>query len=417
MSKAGFDMRDFLRTRKNRVVDVEDVRDALEIYQRQLLDDDSPQYSRLKFLKTKVQRIESSMTPAGVKKLNDARKTLRMRVEASRRRSQRSEELPPIQDGENYGFDDGPDEFIRKMQQWGEYPVDDRRYYLHMVFRYYFKQYHDHAVSSGVVIPHPSYQYILDTLLPNDCANRFPPEFRRFLDDSAGRKISVRSLPVPVKGSAREVAYDHNFEAIPHVSTLRRKIESVVLDWKSGRYEVYPAYLRKGDRNNEFIIERECHARKVRLVKEGLQRLVGVDLSKFQTVCAAVPTALTAYDDYTLHLFRTPGEQLIERMGFFMRSAYRNIFYALNENSMAEDLFEVSGAGMEVFIAFQTFCTYKAATGFEKDECLCRALLMVIVDVCFLFHVFKNRSLADEDPANVMKAAVEEIEEIENSCG
>ena len=415
ISQADFNMRDFLRTRKSSVVGVGDVREVLEIYERELRGS-----SRKKCSKTKVERVENSLTPTGLKKLTDARKTLRMSLEASHRRVQRSEKLPPIQPDiatENYGFDDRPDEFIHKMQKWGEFPVGDRRYYLHMVFRYYFKQYHDYAVSKGAVIPHPSYQFILDKMFPNDCANRFPPEFRRFLVDSAGRKIAIHSLPVPVKGSAQDVTYEFNFEAIPHVSTLRRKIENIVLDWKYRKKscEVYPPYLCKGNEFNNLIVERECYARKVGQVKQGLGRIavvLGEDLSKLESVAVSVPAALTAYDDYTLHGFKTQGEQLKERLGFFMRSTYREIFYALNKFALADDLFVASGAGMEVFVAFQTFCTHKAkgvAMPFERDDCVCRALLMVVVDVCFFFHVFKNRALANEDSSKIIVDVIQEI--------
>ena len=411
--RADFRHGDFLRNRKRAVVDVDDVRELLEIYQRELSGD----MCRKKFWKTKVQKVEHSMTPSGLKKLNDARKTLRMHVETSRIKGQRAEELPPIQRDDDYGFDDGPDIFIRKMQQWGEFPVEDRRYYLHMVFRYYFKAYHDHAVSAGVVIPHPSYQYILDTLFPNGCANRFPPEFRRFLVDSSGRSVTTVSLPVPVKGSSQEVTYVYNFEAIPHVSTLRRKIEAVVLDWKCRvqKYRVYPPYLCVGNPHNDRIVERECYATKVGEVTRGMKRLSGVDLQRMENVANELPACLTAYSDYTSHSFKTGGEQLHERMGFFMRSTYRKIFFTLKDFNIMEDLFGASGAGMEVFVCFQSFCTkeYRGLVGFERNESLCRALLMLIVDVCFFFHVFDNRALAAEDPSEIIAQVVREID----SCG
>lgn len=396
---------DFLRSRKTAVVDVADVRELLEIYAREL----RGEVRRKKFEKKKVQRVEHSLTPSGVKKLNDARKSLRMHLEATRKKYQRSEKVPPIQKEdltEYYGFDEGPDDFIHKMHEWGNFPVDDRRYYLHMVFRYYFKAYHDHAVAARVVIPHPSYQYILDNIFPNKCANRFPPEFRRFLVDTAGRTITTVSLPVPLKGSASEVTYDFNFEFNPHVSTLRRKIESIITHWKSCSYSVYPDYLCVGNINNDFVIQRDCYARKIVVVKEGLKRLVNVDIGKMESVGEKVPAAFTAYDEYMLHQFKTPGEQLNERMGFFMMSKYRQIFFELD--SLVESLFLVSGAGLEVLVVFQTFCTQNAVK--VSEENLCRSLLMVVVDVCFLFHVVKNRGLEGEDPGQVLADAVD-------SCG
>lgn len=406
---------DFMRTRKSAVVNVGDVTELLEIYERELMGE----VRRKKYEKKKVQRVEHSLTPSGVKKLSDARKTLRMHIEESRKKNQRSEKLPPVHKDSStdyYGFDDGPDDFIRKMHDWGKFPVDDRRYYLHMVFRFYFKQYHDHAVAAGVVIPHPSYQYILDILFPNECANRFPPEFRRFLVDTAGRTITTVSLPIPLKGSASEVTYVYNFEAIPYVSTLRRKIESIILDWKSreSSYKVYPSYLCVGNPYIDSVVESECHARKIVLVKEGLQRLDNVDIELLVKVGDMNPVAFSAYDEYMSHKFKTRGEQLSERMGLFMMSRYRQIFFGLDE-SLVENLFVASGAGMETLVSFQTFCTRNGKgkiMGFERDESLCRALLMVVVDVCFFFYVVHHRRLADEDPAQVLADVVNNV-----SCG
>ena len=404
------DTLDFLQAQKSAVVDVGDVRELLQIYEREL----KGEVRRKKFEKKKVERVEHSLTPSGLKKLSDARKTLRMNIEEGRKRNQRSEELPPIQKDsltEYYGFDDGPDDFIRKLHDWGKFPIDDRRYYLHMVFRYYFKQYHDHAVSAGTVIPHPSYQYILDTISPNKCANRFPPEFRRFLVDAAGRTIATVSLPVPLKGSASAVTYEYNFEAIPHVSTLRRKIEAIILDWKSRdkTYNVYPPYLRSGNPYNDLVIEAECKARKIDVVKDGLQKIVNVDVASMVAVGDRVPAAFTAYDEYMSHKFKTSGEQLNERMGFFMLSRYRDIFFELDKREV-ENLFLASGAGMEVLLSFKTFCAPSGKhLGLERDEVLCRALLMVIVDVCFFFDVVHNRSLASGDQRKVLADMLEKV--------
>lgn len=395
---------DFLRTRKFPVVDVADVRDLLEIYERELSGDDC----RKKMDKKKVEKVEHALTPTGMKKLTDARKALRIHVEESRKRNQRLEDIPPIpKDSQTdfYGFDDGPNEFIHKMHGWGCYEVSDRRYYLHMVFRYYFKQYHDHAVAAGIVIPTPSYQYVLDTIYPNKCANRFPPEFRRFLEDSSRRTVKTVSLPVPLKGSSSEVTYLYNFESVPYVSTLRRKIEAITRDWKNRvkTYKIYPPFLCKGDPNNDLVIERQCYSQKICETKEGLKRLSNVDIDSMEEVGMKIPAAFTAYDEYMLHNFKTPGEQLNERMGFFMMSKYRQIFFELENHALVESLFLASGAGMEILVSFQTFCSrFLKGKYIQKDENLNRSLLMVLVDVCFLFNVVQNRKLAEEDHVKVL---------------
>lgn len=408
ISESDFNMSDFLRSRKSSVVDVEDVRELLEMYVKEL----TGKTCRRKYSKTKVDRIESYLTPSGLKKLNDARKTIRMYLESCNKQSQREKSVPIFEKNpstENYGFDDGPDEFIRKMHKWGEFPQEDRRYYLHMVFRYYFKEYHDYAAKAKLVIQYPSYQYILDALFPNGCANCFPPEFRRFLIDSSGRTISTVSLLVPLKGSSTSVSYSSNFESDPHVSTLRRKIQDIVVDWKrrGSSYTVYPKYLRYGDVNNSVIVERICYAKKVKCVKEGLHRLKNIDFSKLEEVSLENPEWLKTYDVYMCHVFKTPGEQLRERMGFFMRATYRKFFYKIKDTSLLDSIFSASGAGMEVFVSFDSFCSTKSKDSFLEKDSVCRSLLMVLVDICFLFHVYNNRYLGQEDPVEIIKKSVE----------
>lgn len=48
--------------------------------------------------------------------------------------------------------------FSRKFQEWGKYEDNDRRYYLHMIFRFYLNEYHKILVRNNLVIEYPSYQ-------------------------------------------------------------------------------------------------------------------------------------------------------------------------------------------------------------------------------------------------------------------
>jgi hypothetical protein len=404
-----FDEKDFLHSRNKSVAGKDDVVTALKIYQDEL----EGNISRKKNSQRKVLRIESSMTLRGVKKLSDARKTLRMRMQEGERKLQR--ELLTSGGNSEINFDKCPLAFMQQMQLWGQYPTDDRRYYLHMVFRFYLKDYHDHVARLGSVIQNPSYQYILDALHPCGSASKFPPEFRQFLRDAAGRKIEIRSLPVPVKGSANQVSYDHNFEAIVEVSELRRKIESFTLEWKTDKYKnpVYPRYLWVGSPNTQQILDGESFARKVNLIRQGVRRLGDVDLSKLKEFCNKVVAANTMYEDYNSHVFKATGEQLRERLGFYTVPKYREVFYALSDHSLVEDLFKSSGANMDVFFGFKTFCT-KKALGIDvilgKDENLCRSVLMVMVDVAMFFYVVQNLALAEMDPLGALKGAVTRIE-------
>ena len=413
VEESDFKIGDFLRSRNTSLVDTSDVKELLEIYTKEV----NGNIKRKKYTRTKVSRIENSLTPSGLKKVSDARKSIRLYIERSNKEAQMSSKIPPIErkeSTENYGFDDGPDEFIKKMHQWGNFPQDDRRYYLHMVFRYYLKQYHDFATKEGLVIQHPSYQYILDVLHPNGCSNKFPPEFRRFLIDSYGRTIRTNTLPVPVKGSSISVDYNTNFETDENVSLLRRKIQEIVHDWKKrgSGYMVYPKYLHKGDINNKVIIERVCHAKKVKSVKEGLERLKNakVNVKVMENILEESELWSEIYLKYMSHVFKTSGEQLKERMGFFMRSLYRDFFYKIYNFKLVDDMFSVSGADFNVYVSFETFCNPKPKSLLQLDkEEICRPLLMILVDISFLFYVYENRRVASEDYVEIIKNCVDEF--------
>ena len=413
IEESDFKIGDFLRSRNASLVDISDIRELLEIYTKEI----NGKLKRKKYARTKVSRIENSLTPSGLKKVSDARKSIRLYIERSNKEAQMSSKIPPIEkkeSTENYGFDDGPDEFIKKMQQWGNFPQDDRRYYLHMVFRYYLKQYHDSASKEGLVIQHPSYQYILDVLHPNGCSNKFPPEFRRFLIDSYGRTIRTNTLPVPVKGSSISVDYSTNFESDENVSLLRRRIQEIVHDWKErgSGYTVYPQYLQKGDINNNVIIERVCHAKKVKSVKEGLQKLkkAKVNVKVMENILQESELWSEIYVKYMSHVFKTSGEQLKERMGFFMRSLYRDFFYKIHNFKLVDDMFSVSGADLNVYVSFETFCNPKPKSFLQLDkEEICRPLLMILVEISFLFYVYENKNLASEDHVEIIKNCVDEF--------
>lgn len=414
-----FNMGDFICSRSSPTIDVSDIRDILEVYVRQ----NRGEVLRKKYFKSKVDKIENALTPRGLKKLNDARKGLRIHMENANKYTQRCKEPPNIQKDpliENYGFDDGPQPFILKMHNWGKFPLEDCRYYLHMVFRYFFKEYHDSAVAAGVVLEHPSYQFILDHLYPNDSANKFPPEFRRFLVDSSKRYIKTVSLPVPEKGSATNVEYGLNFEHNLAVCAARQKIQWVMTDWKrrlkNGDYEVYPPYLLVGNEMNSYITERLSFSCKVKEILEQLHRLEhsGVDESSLDKILLRCPKAGKAYGEYTSHRFKSGGEQLNERMGFFMRPGYRQIFYAIEEEGIEEDLFKATGSGMEVFLSFQAFCSPKkhrqTPMPHEKEEGMKRYLLMTIVDVCSLFYAFTNRATAtNNSPGMIIRDAISRV--------
>ena len=92
-----------------------------------------------------------------------------------------------------------------------------------------------------------------------------------------------------------------------------------------------------------------------------------------------------------------------------MRDTYRKFFYKLKDKSLVDSIFSASGAGMEVFVSFDNFCSRRSKDSFLEKDSVCRSLLMVLVDICFLFHVYDNRVVGQEDPVEIIKKSVESM--------
>lgn len=407
-----FTLKDFVCSQSRAIVGLSDIRRVLEIHVHELREP-KPRSQKDIF---HVKHVEENLTPSGLKKLGDVRTSLRMYHEQKCRDKERLEDPPPakmVSKTDNYDLSQAPqdpDGFIRKMHAWGTYGEDDCRYYLHMVFRFYFKDYHDSVRARGLVVDYPSYQFILDMTDPTGCATRFPPEFRIFLTDSSCRAIRTQSLPVPLKGSATKVIYKTNFETDPHVTNFRRGIQREISAWKSRPSPVYPKYLSPGSLESEFIRERVSHALKVQGVMHGLERLGNVSKAGLDKVVARCPVSETAHDDYTKYKFHTSGEQLKERMGFFMRPSYRELFFIIKEEGISEELYLASGSGMDAYMAFETFCTRRSRLLHDKDEDICRIILMAMDGITNMITCYTRRQMALEDPQVIVSTSVRKAE-------
>jgi len=119
------------------------------------------------------------------------------------------------------------------------------------------------------------------------------------------------------------------------------------------------------------------------------------------------------YSTYMSHVFKTSGEQLKERMGFFMRSTYRDFFYTLGSLKVVDDMFSICGSDLDVYVSFENFCNSKSKVTLqlEKEE-VCRPLLMILVEISFFFYVYKHRKLCSEDHVDIVKKCVRKLERV-----
>lgn len=427
LDDVNFTSRDFITSmRPGRGVDkgspnisTHDVREVLLIHAKNLCGEND----RKKSTERKVSYTEQFLTSTGSKKLSDARNIIRVNLHEESVRRERLDENPVCswethhvrEMGEMQGETRSDiNTFIKTMQSWGKYPQNDRKYYLHMVSRYYLRKYHTSMSDAGIVLESPSYQYILDTVDPNGCDTRFPSEFRRFLVDTEGRSFKTANIPVPVKGSGTEVRYDVNFELIPEVASMRRKITSIFRRWRDEGLEkrtsiVYPKFLLVGDEGNTSILEAVSRAETCKLIRKSLPRMEGMCERKLSATLQRHPKMGRLYEEYTKTIFRTHGEQLRERFGFFVMTCVRSMFVTFKNEGVMDELFENNrGIGMEKYSPMDNFCTSgRSLVTIERDEDVCRSLLMILVDVSFLFYVFKNKGLAQDDPSVIIKKGID----------
>lgn len=398
----GFESSDFLQQQNQPLADEDDVAEVIRAYANRL----AGKNERRKYNSKKASKLEAMLTPAGRRKLNDCKIDVRMHIEAVAKKRQRKENVPLV-DGP-YAVPDAAWPLIEVMQQWGNSPADNPKYYLHMVFRYQMRLLHEALVREEQVLQHPSLQYILDILYPNISSSKFPPEFKRFMHDSSERRIAVTSLPVPRRGSAKEVTYSNNFESLPAVSALRRKLQKTIVKWSC--QNVYPRYLIKGKGGNDAIVEAVTSSARTR---ERQKKIAGIDsLSKevIDKVAASVPQMTGVGAQYARHPSRTSGERLQERMGFFLRPSVRQVFVSIKKNGFVEEVFDLTSSTFDHFRNFDSYCTADLTLHFLDGDAACRKLLLLLESVVVLFDVALDRPVQAVEPDEIVRKAIAKLE-------
>ena len=400
----GFTTSDFLQQQDQPLADEEDVAEVIRAYANKL----AGKNERRKYNSSKASKLQAMLTPAGRRKFNDCKIDVRMHIEAIAIQMQKDENVPFV--GGPYAVPDAVWPLIEVMQKWGNSPEDNPKYYLHMVFRYQMRLLHEALVRKEQVLQHPSLQYIVDVIYPNRSSSKFPPEFKRFMHDCSERKVAVESLPVPRRGSAKEVTYSNNFELSPAVSALRRKLQKDIARWSY--QNVYPRYLIKGRGGNDAIVEAVASSAKAR---ERQKKIASIDkLSKqvIEKVAKAVPQMTGVGAKYARHTIRTSGERLQERLGFFLRPSAREVFVLVKENGFVEDVFDLTCSSFDHFRKFDSYCTADLTLSFldgDTDGNECRKLLLLLENVVFLFDVALDTHLQAVEPDEIVRKAIAKL--------
>ncbi len=409
ISSKGFGSSDFVTQQKKILAGEYEVRDILDIYVNGILGIDK----RKKYNKVKVSGMETLFTKRGIKKIRDCRIDIRLHIENEEKEKCRNVSCPPNASKE-YSVTNDPWEFIKVMQSWGKYDEKSPKYYLHMVFRYYMNLLHSEYREKGIVLQYPSLQYILDRLYPSTCSNKFPPEFKSFMVDSCCRSINVVSLPVPVKNDGKNVIYDNNFEKIPSVSTLRIRIQSMIMGWKDDKDMsilsiIYPKYLITGDVGNKVIIDAMRSSMRCVSSKKDLKSIKPGSIKMINTIIESVPKISDIYSKYQSCELVTSGEKLKERLGFFLKQSVRSVFVQIKDGGFVDDVFDFTSSSMDKYNNFDLYCTDKTTLPFinkESGEGDCRNLLNILECIVHMFHLKGAIKEDDVDPDKIVTDAI-----------
>ena len=348
----------------------------------------------------KMSQLETTLTKSGIVKLNvlkdkinkhNIQNTPLVNKEVLCK-SDYIKEMVTLCDDKNVNLVEFKDKqilFLEKMQKWGEFGMDDRRYYLHMIFRYYLNRYHEFLLEKGIIRPFPSYQYILDNIYPNGCKNGFPPEFSNFIKNSSRVDFKVNILPVPIKGCGKNVSYENNFELIPEVSSFRRSIHHNFMKYEEyyTKYGmcVLPEYMLNGNNNQDIVYTTTLNLKRNTVLHKDIHKLDNIDKFTMGEIVEKNKNIINIYDNYCSHNFVELGEQLEERFGYFVFN--RSKFFCMDDK--LDIFFQGSSARMSTYMLLRRFCDRKddLKSISENDK---RDLIICLKEIVYIFYLYSN---------------------------
>ena len=366
-----------------------------------------------------LKRVESCTTKGGRRKIAQIRREIRQGVEE---REQRQRDLAGNGDGAGAGTPgefvfagvpemeslfrlDDPLEFIERLQSLGDHPQHDPRYYVHMVCRYFLSDLHQCLAARDEVMRYPTLQKVLDAKHGVSSRSNLPPEFRSFMKRTGGKYAPVvASLPVPSKTVPNEVVYGFDFESVPWVWALRKKIYESFSGWKdpSSRAfaDIYPECLLSGSGNNGAVLKAVAKSYEMDGVRDCIASVEDAELAqKLQDAVAAHPKVAAVYTRYcSSNMFGGSGDQLAARQGFFNMSANRAAFQGLikAKSLSCEDIYGALTMRFDTIDSFLDYCTAgRRPLSYDKrDEDVRRAFVGDMERICYTLECFSKKAEA-----------------------
>lgn len=358
-----------------------------------------------------LKKVDNFSTKSGTKKISAVKKMIRCRVE-TRERIHKEDmetlgvfveypEMKDILDSKS------PHEMVRQLQDLGNREESDPGYYIHMIFRFHMNELHQ-VLCEEKVMRFPSMQKLLDVVYPISSHINLPQEFREFMTKMGRSEKPVVSLPLPSKSGRRSVVYGYSFEDIQWVKVMRQEIYKIFSEWKSSSSvsyrDIYPKYLIKGDPGNKTIMDIMAKSTDMENLKQKLDsmEMKGLDLKIFESTIPFATDVVNIFEKYKKCVFSSPGEQLRERRGFFIHSDTREIFQSISKEVSQKEFNKSTTFCNDVYHAlridnvtideFYDYCSNRKTRKFtEGDHELWRTFLIILEDICMVFHVVSRK--------------------------
>ena len=349
-----------------------------------------------------LNKVENFTTGKGLKKFNSIKRSVREGVEHNYKKIVKEYDSLGVfvgySDIELLFNEKDNSKFLKILHDFGNCEQNNPRYYLHMIYRLYISELHVKLNERGVVIRYPSFQQIMDIKYPVNSFPGIPVDFRNFIKNSLGMKVPVVSLPVPSKTKYGKIVYDFNFELISWVPILRNKIHIKFHEWENSKYsecvQFYPKYLINGNPGNEKIVKIQAEIAMKRELQSKISSIGAVDDSFIEDIVERVPGIEKISEDYENHKFKTSGDNLRERLGFFMRTNVRKLFKELTKSNknICSDIYSYLNLPEETIGKFIEYCFKEAYMVYRKnDEEDWREFLFILGKISSCFNAYSKK--------------------------
>ena len=399
-----FEKKDFIGN-NDYSIDIDDIIYTLMFYtfslknSDEILEEDEDFKKRSKIYQRKTCNLEDFMAKTGIQKLVNSKKKIRSDLVSGRNMVHKKIDPTGVfQDNHDmkmiYGEDD-PKEFVLKLHMLGNFDENDPRYYIHMVFRYYMRELNRRVLRSGLTMWCFGLQKYLDIMYPVNSISNLPPEFTSFVKDSMGRRFNIMSLPVPSKTVKGNVVYGYKFEDESWVPVMRQTIYSKFTRWLIDLdvvyQHLYPPFLQKGNFMNKNVVEILQKERVMRSIHDKSICIFDENSSSFFERCVILaPRVINVFENYNNRVFTTEGEQLRERIGFFLKEDIRSCFIDMNRgfNNFPDELLSHVHIGYENIDTIGEYCESKPIIVLPQDGELWRSFLLAILKVSSYFWAY-----------------------------